>query len=88
MNPFNSSKIRKQMTDALNQVRDANKFEVPDAVTDAAKAAGAEFKASPDKTKETQTNIYKKHWDGLEMPKADAATRDAFNSLANGEAFS
>ncbi len=88
MNPFNSSKIRKQMQDALGQVRDASKFVVPDGVSDAAKAAGAEFKASPDQTKETQTSIYKKHWDGLDMPQANSQTRDAFNSLANGEAFS
>ena len=88
MNPFNSSKIRKQMADALGQVRNANKFEVPDNVSDAAKAAGAEFKSSPDQTKETQTNIYKKHWDGLDMPMADSKTRDAFNSIADGEAYS
>ena len=88
MNPFNSSKIRKQMTDALSQVRGANKFEVPDNVSAAAKAAGAEFKASPEHTKETQTNIYKKHWDGLDMPMADSKTRDAFNSIADGEAYS
>ena len=30
MNPFNSSKIRKQMQDALGQVRNASKFVVPD----------------------------------------------------------
>ena len=88
MNPFNSSKVRKQMSDALTQVRDATKFVVPDNVSDAAKAAGAEFKASPEHTKETQSNIYKKHWDGLEMPMADSKTRDAFNSIADGEAYS
>ena len=89
MNPFNSSKVRKQMSDALSQVRDASKFEVPDTVADAAKAAGSEFKASADRTKETQTNIYKKHWDGLDIPTdTDSRTRDAFNQIANGEAFS
>ena len=76
------------MQDALGQVRDASKFVIPDAVSDAAKAAGAEFKSSSEHTRETQTNIYKKHWDGLDMPQADAKTRDAFNSIADGEAYS
>ena len=78
------------MQDALGQVRDATKFSIPDAVSDAAKAAGAEFKSSPEHTRETQSNIYKKHWDGLDMPidRADAKTRDAFNSIADGEAYS
>lgn len=90
MNPFNSSKMKQQMVDAMKQVRDNNPFALPDAVSDAAKAAGAEFKSSSEHTKETQTSIYKKHWDGIDLPANDLGSRarDAFNSIADGEAYS
>lgn len=84
-NPFRSSDHRKSMMDALNQVANFNKVELPDHIKTAASVAGQEFKAHDVKTAEVRADIYKRHFDGLD---ADANLRDLFVDLADREANS
>ena len=84
-NPFRSSEHRKSMADALNQVSEFDKVEVPDHVKSAAMVAGKEFKSQDAKTAEVRANIYKRHFDGLQ---ADQNLRDLFVDLADREANS
>jgi len=84
-NPFRSSEHRKSMADAMNQVANFNKVELPDHVKSAATVAGQEFKAHDVKTSEVRADIYKRHFDGL---AADHNLRDLFVDLADKEANS
>jgi len=84
-NPFRNSDHRKSMMDALNQVSNFDKVELPDHVKSAASVAGKEFKAHDVKTAEVRADIYKRHFDGLQ---ADQNLRDLFVDLADREANS
>ena len=84
-NPFRSSEHRKSMMDALNQVSEFDKVDVPDYIKQAAQVAGKEFGSHDVKTSEVRADIYKRHFDGL---KADANLRDLFVDLADREANS
>ena len=84
-NPFRSSEHRKSMADALNQVSEFDKVEVPDYIKQAAQVAGKEFGSHDVKTSEVRADIYKRHFDGL---NANANLRDLFVDLADREANS
>ena len=84
-NPFRNSEHRKSMMDALNQVSEFDKVEIPDYIKQAARVAGQEFGSHDVKTSEVRADIYKRHFDGL---KADANLRDLFVDLADREANS
>ena len=84
-NPFRSSEHRKSMADALNQVANFGRVEVPDYIKQAAIVAGKEFGSQDTRTAEVRADIYKRHFDGL---KADANLRDLFVDLADREANS
>ena len=87
-NPFSkqtSNKVVNDISDVLAQNR-ANAEKLPDHMTNAAKAAGAEARGSNARTAETRSGIYKKHFTNAigNTPQSTGA-RQEFERIADQE---
>lgn len=88
MNPFfnKPDNVTNDIADLLNKNKEARSNNIPDAVRDAAKAAGSELKGMGKQPNETRTSVYNKH-----LSKAvggDAVTpdtRQSFETMADQE---
>ena len=91
-NPFQknyddgSKNVVNDIADIMKQNR-ANAEKLPDHITNAAKAAGAEARGSNARTTETRSGIYKKHFTNAIGDKPQSTgTRQEFERIADQEA--